>query len=532
MKFRMEAAVLAAVCLLTPLAGAQQSDRKSYALRGTVEQVNTTTKRLSVANEPIPGGMGAMTMNYSVDKEEVLGRIKPGDHITAKMYEGDMTLYDVQIVPTSSAAKPAATAPGMRLEDLEQMALANNPTVGQVQANVRVSAGQARQAGLYPNPTVGYYGDEIRGGYTGGGKQGGFISQTIVTGGKLRAARRVAELLTEEAKTTGDVQRQRILNNVRIMFYQVLARQRLVEVRQKLTKLAADATQTSYQLANVGQADRPDVLQAEVEQQQVQVSLRIAQQNLRASWRMLGAVIGKPDMEQTPLEGDLEAVPDLNYEEWLATTLRDSPEVKLAQQAAERLQASLVQAKKVSIPDLQLYANLSQNFEPLETTRRPIGLNGGVQIGVQLPIFNRNQGNIAAAKAEIEGTTQELARIKLQIARDVANLFRDYESARTTVLQYKTEMLPRAEQAYKLYQTNYQNMAAAYPQALISQRTLFQLEVDYVQALESAWQGALGIRGFGLMDGLSAPVGPSGGGGGQPMNSKQSGASRAQGSVQ
>jgi len=42
---------------------------------------------------------------------------------------------------------------------------------------------------------------------------------------------------------------------------------------------------------------------------------------------------------------------------------------------------------------------------------------------------------------------------------------------------------------------------------LISQRTLFQLEVDYVQALESAWQGALGIRGFGLMNGLSAPMG-------------------------
>lgn len=538
MKFRIEAALLA-VCLLIPPAGAQQTDRKSYTLRGTVEQVNTAAKRLSVANEPIPGGMGAMTMNYSVDKEEVLGRVKPGDHITAKMYEGEMTLYDVQVVPPSPAANPVASAPGMHLEDLEQMALANNPTLAQVQANVRVSAGQARQAGLYPNPTVGYYGDEIRGGYIGGGKQGGFISQTIVTGGKLRAARRVAELLTEEAKTTGDVQRLRILNNVRTMFYQVLADQRLVEVRQNLTTLAADATQTSYQLANVGQADRPDVLQAEVERQQVTVSLRIAQQNLRSSWRTLAAVVGKPDLQQARLVGDLEAIPDLNYEEWLATTLRESPEVRLAQQATERAEASLVQARKVPIPDLQLYGNLSQNYEPLETTRRPIGLNGGVQIGVQLPIFNRNQGNIAAAKAEIESAKSELVRVKLQIARDVANLFRDYESARTTVLQYKTEMLPRAEQAYKLYQANYRNMAAAYPQALISQRTLFQLEVDYVQALESAWQGALGIRGFGLMDGLSAPIGPSGGSGAQPMmNGNQSGnagagsAAGAQGSGQ
>ena len=50
-------------------------------------------------------------------------------------------------------------------------------------------------------------------------------------------------------------------------------------------------------------------------------------------------------------------------------------------------------------------------------------------------------------------------------------------------------------------------MAAAYPQVLISQRTLFQLEADYIQALENAWQSSLAIRGFGLMDGLSEPIG-------------------------
>lgn len=421
--------------------------------------------------------------------------------------------------PPDDRKSPAAgAAPGLRLEDLERMALANNPTIAQAQADVRVFAGQARQAGLYPNPTVGYYGDEIRGGYSGGGKQGGFISQTIVTGGKLGAARRVAELLTKEVETSGDAQRLRIVNNVRMMFYKVLAGQRLVDVKQDLSKLAGDATQTSHQLANVGQADRPDVLQAEVEQQQVDIGLRIARQNLRSSWRTLAAVVGKPDLPQARLEGDLEAVPELNYEEGLAITLRDSPEVKLAQQAVERAEATLSQAKKAAIPDLQLYGNLSQNNMPLvETSPRITGVQGGVQVGVQLPIFNRNQGNIAAAKAEIESKKQDLARLKLQLARDVANQFRDYESARATVRQYKTEMLPRAAQAYELYRMNYQNMAAAYPQALISQRTLFQLEVDYVQALESAWQSWLGIRGFGLMDGLSAPAGPWGRGGAQTM---------------
>jgi cobalt-zinc-cadmium efflux system outer membrane protein len=488
-------------------ADAQQAVKKEYAFHGKVEQVDITAKRLIVHNEPIEGWMGEMTMAHEVADEAVLHRVKVGDQVTAKVYEGDSTLYDVQVVPPGGAAGPGATQGGMRLEDLEQMALAHNPTVAQVQANLRVAAGLARQAGLYPNPTVGYYGDEIRGGYVGGGKQGGFVSQTVVLGGKLRAARRVAELEANEIETRGKMQRLRILNNVRAVFYTVLGAQRLVEVRQNLAKLAADATQTSLQLGNVGQADRPDILQAEVEQQQANVSVRTAQQNLQASWRMLAAVVGEPDLPDTRLEGDLEAIPDLNYEEWVATTLRESPEVKLAQQAVERAEASLVEARRAPIPDLQVTGTLVQSYEPLGITPRPTGLQGGAQIGVQLPIFNRNQGNIAAARGEIESAKQELARLRLQLQHNLASIFRDYESARATVQQYKTEMLPRAEQAYRLYQTNYQKMAAAYPQVLISQRTLVQLEADYVQALESAWQSSLVIRGFGLMDGLSEPIG-------------------------
>lgn len=500
--------------LLISSAIAQQTARKSFTFRGKVEQVNPTTKRLTVHNEAIGGWMDEMTMGYAVDNDDVFNRVKPGDQITAKVYEGDFTLHDVQVVPPGNAvAPPGATAlRGMRLEEFEQIALANNPTMAQVQAKLRVAAGLARQSGLYPNPTVGYYGDEIRGGYIGGGKQGGFVSQTIVLGGKLRAARRVAELQASEVETSGQVQRLRILNNVRVSFYEVLAAQRLVDLRQTLAKLAADATQTSHQLGNVGQADRPDILQAEVEQQQANVSLRIAQQHLQASWRMLAAVIGKPDLPLARLQGDLEAIPDLNYEEWVATILRESPEVKLAQQAVDRAEASLVQARKAPIPDLQITGILTQNYEPLEPTRKPTGLMGGAQVGVQLPIFNRNQGNIAAAKAEIESAKQELARVKLELGRAVAEMFRDYDSARVAVQQYKADMLPRAEQAYKLYQANYQNMAGAYPQVLISQRTLFQLEADYIQALESAWQSSLAIRGFGLMDGLSEPISPSMGG--------------------
>src|SRR5579871_3770113 len=128
MRSRIGVAALGILSFLSPAVIAQPTDRKASTLRGTVEQVSTATKRLTVANEPIPGGMGAMTMSYAVDNADLLSRVKPGDHITAKMYEGDMTLYDVQVV-SSAAGSPQGSAAGIRLEDLETIALADNPTL-------------------------------------------------------------------------------------------------------------------------------------------------------------------------------------------------------------------------------------------------------------------------------------------------------------------------------------------------------------------------------------------------------------------
>ena len=127
---------------------AQQQTRKEFAFRGRVEQVDAAAKRLTVHNEAIEGWMGGMTMAYRVSNEDVLSRLKPGDQITAKVYAGDFTLYDVAPVPPTAGA-PTSGAPQaatLRLADLEQMALANNPTVAQAQANLRVGS-RARKTG-------------------------------------------------------------------------------------------------------------------------------------------------------------------------------------------------------------------------------------------------------------------------------------------------------------------------------------------------------------------------------------------------
>ena len=96
-------------CLLLSCAFAEQNKtapagKKQFVFKGKVEKVDVANKTFSVKNEKVDGWMDAMTMNYVPDKEDALRKVKVGDEITAKVYDGDYrTLYDIQVV-----AKPVA----------------------------------------------------------------------------------------------------------------------------------------------------------------------------------------------------------------------------------------------------------------------------------------------------------------------------------------------------------------------------------------------------------------------------------------
>ena len=409
--------------------------------------------------------------------------------------------------PDMPSAMPPSQGPALTLAALEEMATANNPTLKQAEAEIRAAQGRKVQAGLYPNPTAGYFGEQIRGGESRGGEQGFFVQQEIVLGGKLGLSRNVFEQERKQALVEAEEQKLRVLNNVRLLFHQALAAQQLVELRRNLSKLAADAVETAHQLFNIGQADQPDILQAEVEGEQSQLAVTIAEQNQVRIWKSLAATVGKPDLPLTPLEGNLEEVPAIAGE-WLETILRESPAVKIAQLGVSRAEVSLTRARREPIPNLLLRGGLQQNRELRGVTARPIGLQGFAEVGVQIPLFNRNQGNVAAAQADLERSRLEVQRIQLLLRERAAPFFQNYITARTTVERYRGQMIPRATKAYELYLAKYRQMGAAYPQVLIAQRTLFQLQTDYIGALENLWTNTLALKGFLLTDGLEAPARP------------------------
>jgi len=229
---------------------------------------------------------------------------------------------------------------------------------------------------------------------------------------------------------------------------------------------------------------------------------------LRQAWHSLLAVVGNPSLEIRTVAGRLDwDLPELDEQQAVQALVTDSPAVKIAQSLVERAQAVLARERREPIPDIEVRAGLQRNGE-MFASGRAVGLQGFAEVGVQIPIFNRNQGNVAASRHQIERAQQEQRRVELVLRQRGAAFLDSYHSSRIMVERYRLQLLPRAQKAYELMLQRYGLMLASWPQVLLAQRTLFELQTEYISALDALWANSITLRGLLLTDGLESPARP------------------------
>jgi len=397
-------------------------------------------------------------------------------------------------------AVPGMAQQALTLAELERMAVAASPGLAQSQSEVRAAAGRALQAGLYPNPVVGASGDHVAGGpVLRGGDLGGFVEQRVVMAGKLWLQRGAAEQGRVAAGHMQEAERLRVLITIRELYYRALGEQQIVAARQDMAEVASRTAKTRRELANLGQADRPDVLAADIEAQRAELGVTMARNALDRTWREIAAVVGRSDLAASRLDGDFEAVPKVDAEAALAAINAGNPELLAADANRAGADLQLRRARVENIPDIMVRGGVRYNRE-LIAPGEAIGTEGFFDIGVQIPLFNRNQGAIAAAGAEAERARLQGRRERLALTRRFAGIYKEYRDAVDAAARYRDSMIPAAREAYEMYVGNFANMAAPYPQVLTAQRNLFQLQEDYVTALIAAWRSAVAIEGLLVME--------------------------------
>ncbi len=416
-------------------------------------------------------------------------------------------------------APAGGSVPAMGLADFERIALQHNPTIKQAAAQFEAALSRSHQAGLYPNPVAGYVQDQIgsfsesmptangfavRGRPSPGDNVGAFIQWQIVTAGKLRLSRaKFAEEATA-ARWQAIAQELRVLNSVRMQYFDVLAAQRLIGIHREIVKLDDDSVRTTQEMFNVGQAGEPELIQARVQERRAKVALQKSENRFRGDWEELVSLVGAPELRPSPIDPKLlEAeVAPLSFDGTLADLLHNSPEIQAALSEIRRDEIMVRRERVEPIPNILLQAVTGFNYEFGVQT-------AGVQIGVTLPIFNRNQGTIREAMSDLSRDHAEYQRIALLLRQRLAEVYTRYQSASQSVADYRAGSLPMARRAYELQVASYRQRRTTWPQVIASRRTYFDLSQDYVESLLELRRSEVEIGGMLLVDGLASPPSPT-----------------------
>jgi cobalt-zinc-cadmium efflux system outer membrane protein len=398
----------------------------------------------------------------------------------------------------ATLAFPATVEPTAKttLEELEQIALANNPTLRMAASQVEKERGNWTQAGLWPNPVAGY----LRSDPDVSGQSrtsGGFVQQTFVTAGKLQLAREQEAFGIRDACQGLEAQRQRVLNDVRMRHYETLGAQHTHAVASAMEKLASEGLDFVRRAERAGEANPVDAVRAEMQLKRMQLAVRQAKAQATTAWQNLMNMVGTPDSPPRDLAGSLdEDIPQLDAETQWQSLLSESPLlVQLSAQVAGARKAwELALAQRV--PDVTgqvvVESDSTQHYTTVQTL-----------LAVPIPLFNRNQGGIHTAWHELRRAQAEIERTQLALRDAFEASFRSYANALDRVETTRDELLPAARKSLALASRAAEAGELALADVLDARQVYFDTQLEYAAALTDLRVAAVEVQGMQLTGGLN-----------------------------
>jgi outer membrane protein, heavy metal efflux system len=125
-----------------------------------------------------------------------------------------------------------------------------------------------------------------------------------------------------------------------------------------------------------------------------------------------------------------------------------------------------------------------------------------------VPVWNRNQGNIRTAKAELGVAIQTVGQTENELAARAAAAYQIYAAARERAEVYRAELIPRAEETYKLSMIAFKGGQFEYLRVIQAQRTIAEARLERNRSLGEAWRAAAELSGLLLEESWPGPPEP------------------------
>jgi cobalt-zinc-cadmium efflux system outer membrane protein len=392
---------------------------------------------------------------------------------------------------------------GVTEDDLVTRALASNPTLAAQRQQIEMAKGDVAQARLHKNPSLMLGGlQEVKG-----------DDHAINIVGSLplelygRRARRTEVAQHKEDATQQSVadQERLLTGEVRTRFGEVLASIRNLMFVEQLLQVNRDFLKLMEDRVREGATPMLDADETRVEVNRIETMRIDYQAKAEVALLALKQAVGIDPEEHIRLKGTLELAP-LQYDQKQLLQLATDHRPDLAFQRANEgvANAELRSDKAMGKPDASVFGGYERpnmgfseqafdaagNLTPIRQAFNHLvfGLN------IDLPVFNRNQGAVAADNAAIQAAQSQVAAVKLNVRHDVAQNLVRFHGAQARVALYRTGVRDQANHNLDVVRQTYSYGRTTLLDVIAEQRRYIDIETGYTDILLDAYAARIALE--------------------------------------
>ncbi len=361
---------------------------------------------------------------------------------------------------------PATAQDAIDVDGYVQIVLRSHPAA-RLKAGLEEAARAERKAAWQlPDPSVEYSrgrahpNDEPSARAT---ETGVSVSQTIPWPGAFAAGVRAGARAAEGLRAEGIASRWEIEIAARRAFARLVTTRALLDIDRATEEDARSLRDLVTRRAELGETRESDRIKAAVEWMRQRRLLEASQRDAQAAEAVVRTLAVEPLPRPLVIRASTPVkLPSQDRESLVARLVERNPQLLAARASAERQRALASQAKQTRVPDLDVTV-----FRDRELDKS----SNGFALGIKVPLWNANRGEIARAQAALSIASAEAERKRLDLLAELEERLKDLDVTNTQVQTLNQEILPSADESLRLARRSYEEGETSLLDLLDAQRT-------------------------------------------------------------
>lgn len=379
----------------------------------------------------------------------------------------------------AASAAQFADSEVLSLPEALQRSSSKNPSLLANTAQVRAAEARIEQAGLRPNPTLDFSIENIAGTGTVQGVQR--LEATVQATQVLERGRKRDRRLAlagrehEAVEKAAAVRRSEVLASTANAYVNVLAAQQRLELSTEPLRLARETLEAVELRVKSGVASPADISRARAGLAAAEADIARTEASLGHARLMLARLWGSQPAEIPALQGGLHVPQTLPQREQAQARLSTHPRLVHQQALIAGQRAALALEQAQAVQDISVGGGLRLLREGSDAA-----LVAGVSI--PLPVRNRNQGNIRAARELLAGAELAAREIEAELNAEFTSAWQDLQAAQAAASNLREHALPPTEEALRLVRSAYEQGLVPLLDVFDAQRAVLSLRTELLNA--------------------------------------------------